>query len=391
MTKKKRSNIIIALMLTAALLSATFVTVFAEPQAVTQEEYDAAQEAAKEAKEATEAKRKEAKEVAKQAAAAVANFEEAEKQLGVISAEVDEKKIEIGNIEADIANTKAEMEAKQTEIADQNNSLNSRLTAMYKNGNSGFVDVILNSQDVEDLLSNIGMVHKILESDQNLLKKLQKDYKILKKLKKELEAEEAALVDEQIALEAKEYETEELKKRYQEEADKMHALQAQKEAEAAEMAADAKAKQEAAENMIVEAGGNINLAPGEYAWPTNANWQLSDKYGWRICPFHGKEFHNGLDIVLTSGTKGSPVYAIADGYVTRASWYGGYGNCIQYAIGNGYSVLCGHLSGYNCKKDQYVTKGSVIGYIGSTGASTGPHLHFTVFQDGSTINPLSLY
>ena len=391
MTKKKRSNIIIALMLTAALLSATFVTVFAEPQTVTQEEYDAAQEAAKEAKEATEAKRKEAKEVAKQAAAAVANFEEAEKQLGVISAEVDEKKIEIVNIEADIANTKAEMEAKQTEIADQNNSLNSRLTAMYKNGNSGFVDVILNSQDVEDLLSNIGMVHKILESDQNLLKKLQKDYKILKKLKKELEAEEAALVDEQIALEAKEYETEELKKRYQEEADKMHALQAQKEAEAAEMAADAKAKQEAAENMIVEAGGNINLAPGEYAWPTNANWQLSDKYGWRICPFHGKEFHNGLDIVLTSGTKGSPVYAIADGYVTRASWYGGYGNCIQYAIGNGYSVLCGHLSGYNCKKDQYVTKGSVIGYIGSTGASTGPHLHFTVFQDGSTINPLSLY
>ena len=391
MTKKKRSNIIIALMLTAALLSATFVTVFAEPQAVTQEEYDAAQEAAKEAKEATEAKRKEAKEVAKQAAAAVANFEEAEKQLGVISAEVDEKKIEIGNIEADIANTKAEMEAKQTEISDQNTALNSRLTAMYKNGNSGFVDVILNSQDVEDLLSNIGMVHKILESDQNLLKKLQKDYKILKKLKKELEAEEAALVDEQIALEAKEYETEELKKRYQEEADKMHALQAQKEAEAAEMAADAKAKQEAAENMIVEAGGNINLAPGEYAWPTNANWQLSDKYGWRICPFHGKEFHNGLDIVLTSGTKGSPVYAIADGYVTRASWYGGYGNCIQYAIGNGYSVLCGHLSGYNCKKDQYVTKGSVIGYIGSTGASTGPHLHFTVFQDGSTINPLSLY
>ena len=143
--------------------------------------------------------------------------------------------------------------------------------------------------------------------------------------------------------------------------------------------------------MIVDAGGDIDLAPGEYAWPTASNWELSDKYGWRRCPFHGREFHNGLDIVLTSGTNGSPVYAIADGYVTRASWYGGYGNCIQYAVGNGYSVLYGHLSGYNCKAGQYVTKGSVLGYIGSTGASTGPHLHFTVFQNGSHINPFSLY
>ena len=171
----------------------------------------------------------------------------------------------------------------------------------------------------------------------------------------------------------------------------MHALQAQKEAEAAEMAADALRKQLEAEKMIVDAGGEVDLAPGEYAWPTASNWELSDKYGWRRCPFHGREFHNGLDIVLTSGTKGAPVYAIADGYVTRASWYGGYGNCIQYAIGNGYSVLYGHLSGYNCKAGQYVTKGSVLGYIGSTGASTGPHLHFTVFQNGSHINPFSLY
>ena len=143
--------------------------------------------------------------------------------------------------------------------------------------------------------------------------------------------------------------------------------------------------------MIVEAGGQIDMAPGEYAWPTMSNWVITSKYGWRICPFHGKEFHNGIDIVLTSGTKGSPIYAIADGYVTRASWYGGYGNCVQYACGNGISVLCGHLSGYNCSDGQFVQKGSVIGYIGSTGNSTGPHLHFTVFRNGESINPFSLY
>lgn len=387
MKNRKKRNLLVVFMLIAALVSAAFVSSFA----VSQDEYDKAQEDAKKAREATEAKRNEAKEAAKAAAAAVANFEEAEKKLNSISADIEDIKIAISNKEAEIADTKAEMEAKQAEIEEQNDALNNRLTAMYKTGNTGFVDVILNSESVEDLLSNVGMVQKILESDQNLLKKLQKDYKKLNKLKKELEQQEAALEDQQIDLEAKEIETEALREKYQKEADEMHALQKQKEAEAAEMAADALAKQLEAERMIVDAGGNIEVAPGEYAWPTQSNWELSDKYGWRICPFHGKEFHNGLDIVLTSKTYGSPVYAIADGYITRASWYGGYGNCIQYAIGNGYSVLCGHLSGYNCKAGQYVTKGSIIGYIGSTGASTGPHLHFTVFQGGNTINPFSLY
>ena len=77
-----------------------------------------------------------------------------------------------------IEETKAKMEAKEKEIEDQNTALNNRLTAMYKNGNAGMVDVILSSESVEDLLSNVGMVHKILESDQELLRKLQKDYEI---------------------------------------------------------------------------------------------------------------------------------------------------------------------------------------------------------------------
>ena len=375
------------LVLIASLTAAAFATSFA----VSQEEKDAAEKAAKEAKNASEERRKEAKAAAKAAAEAVANFEEAEKELEQVAADIEAIKVEISYTETEIMNTKDEIAAKEAEIETQNEALNKRLTAMYKTGNSGFVDVILNSESAEELLSNVGMVHKILESDQKLLKKLRKDYKKLQEIKDRLEEQEMALLDQQISLEAKEAETEELKKRYKAQADEMHALQKQKEAEAAEMAADAAAKQAEAEAMIVESGGDIEVAPGEYAWPTRSNWQLSDKYGWRICPFHGREFHNGLDIVLTSGTSGSPVYAIADGYVTRASWYGGYGNCIQYAIGNGCSVLCGHLSGFNCKKGQYVTKGSVIGYIGTTGASTGPHLHFTVFQNGSTINPLSLY
>ena len=387
MTESRKKNIFIVFILIASMVTAAFVSAFA----VSQEEKDKALQDAKDAKQATEQKRQEAKDAAKKAAEATASLEEAEEKLEALQVEIEATEAQIANTMAEIENTKAEMAAKEAEIEEQNEALNNRLTAMYKTGNSGFVDVILNSESVEELLSNIGMVQKILESDQNLLKKLQKEYRELEELKKTLEIQEAALLDQQIALEGQQAETEELKAKYQKEADEAHALQEQKEAEAAEMAAQAAAMQAQAEALIVESGGQIEVAPGEYAWPTASNWELSDKYGWRICPFHGKEFHNGLDIVLTSGTYGSPVYAVADGVVTRASWYGGYGNCIQYAVGGGVSVLYGHLSGYNCSAGQFVKKGTVLGYIGSTGASTGPHLHFTVFQGDETINPFSLY
>ena len=387
-TGANKRNIILIILLIAAMIGQSLISAYA----VTQEEKDAAEKAAKQAQKKTEQKRAEAKEAARKAAAAVENFEAAEAQLESLSGQIDATLAQISSTKGDIEVTLGKMDKKEAEIEDQNEALGDRLTAMYKTGNVGFVDVILNSQDVEDLFANIGMVHRILESDQDLLKKLQKDYKKLKKLKKQLEQQQAALEEQEIALEAKEIETEELKARYKEEADKYKAMEDELEAQALELAADAAAKQAAAEAMIVENGGDVEVAvSGAFAWPTNGGWQITSNYGWRICPFHGKEFHNGVDIVLSSGTMGSPVYAIADGMITRASWYGGYGNCIQLACGGGYSALYGHLSGYNCSAGQFVKKGTVIGYIGSTGNSTGPHLHFTVFKNGEITNPLGIY
>ena len=393
--RNRKLHIMLAIVLTLALIGGTWHSTYRaamlDSYAVTEEEKAAAQKEADEAKAAADAKKKEAKAAAKKAAEATANFEEAEKRLDALAAQVEQTKAEIDATRNEIAVTKDKMQKKEKEIEEQNDALNNRLTAMYKTGKVGFVDVVLSSESVEDLLANVGMVHKILESDQELLKKLQKDYKELQKMKKHLEEEEAALEQQEINLEAAQAETEELKKKFKAEADKYRAMEEQLEAEGYELAAEAAAKQAAAEAMIVENGGSVSTTPGEYAWPTSANWYITSNYGWRICPFHGREFHNGVDVVLKSGTFGSPVYAIADGMVTRASWYGGYGNCIQIAHGGGYSSLYGHLKGYNCKSGQFVKKGTLIGYIGSTGNSTGPHLHFTVFKDGSITNPLGLY
>lgn len=388
-----RITLVIALALTlcTGTWRSAYNAVMLESYAVSEEEKEAALKEADEAKAAADAKKKEAKAAGKKAAEASKNFEEAEARLEALQGQVEQTRADIAATEAEIESTKAKMQKKEQEIEEQNNALNNRLTAMYKTGTVGFVDVVLSSESVEDLLSNVGMVHKILESDQELLKKLQKDYAELKEMKKHLEEQQAWLEQKQIDLEAQEAETEELKKKYKAEADKYRAMEEQLEAEGYELAAQAAAMQAAAEAMIVENGGNVSAVPGEYAWPTSANWYITSNYGWRICPFHGREFHNGVDVVLKSGTNGSPVYAIADGIVTRASWYGGYGNCIQIAHGGGYSSLYGHLKGYAISNGQFVKKGQLIGYIGSTGNSTGPHLHFTVFNNGSITNPLGLY
>ena len=317
----------------------------------------------------------EAKEAAKKAAAATANFEAAEKKMKALQAELEAT-------QANIKKTKKDIKKKKEEIAKQEDDLGARLTGMYKTGTVGYVDVILSSEDITDLISNIGMVQKILESDQDMLKGLEKQHKKLKKLKTKLE-------DDEIAIEANKVATEEIKKKYQKEADEWHQKELQLQAESAALAAEAYRNGANADELIRKNGGKIDTS--NFAWPTNGNWVITSEYGWRICPFHGKEYHDGLDICLNSGTYGSPVYAISNGIITRASWYGGYGNCITLSVGNGYSALYGHLSKFGCSNGQYVTKGQLIGYIGSTGNSTGPHLHFTVFKDGASISPWSIY
>lgn len=120
-------------------------------------------------------------------------------------------------------------------------------------------------------------------------------------------------------------------------------------------------------------------------WPTNSQYVTSE-FGRRYNPFDGttSDWHGGLDI---GDDYGAPVYATASGYVERASWYGGYGRYIRISHDYGYQTCYGHLSSINVDAGDYVKKGQVIGYVGSSGYSTGPHLHYEVLLWGSEVNP----
>jgi murein DD-endopeptidase MepM/ murein hydrolase activator NlpD len=139
------------------------------------------------------------------------------------------------------------------------------------------------------------------------------------------------------------------------------------------------AQQKAAGIAGVESPG----ASGMFSWPVTGT--ITSPFGWRSNPFGGApEFHQGLDIAAPSGTT---VTAAAGGTIIMAQWYGGYGNYILIDHGGGYSTGYGHLSAIYVSVGQSVQRGQAIGAVGSTGQSTGPHLHFEVRIAGKPVDP----
>ena len=123
--------------------------------------------------------------------------------------------------------------------------------------------------------------------------------------------------------------------------------------------------------------------------PVHARWYLSSAFGWRKSPFTGaRSYHSGVDMACPQGTR---IYAAMDGKVTSTGFNNTYGNYVIVTHHSGYKTLYGHMSAIAAVKNQYVTQNSVIGYVGSTGLSTGPRLHLTVFKNGKQINPQNLW
>lgn len=124
--------------------------------------------------------------------------------------------------------------------------------------------------------------------------------------------------------------------------------------------------------------------------PLRGGYYFSSRYGWRTSPFDSsrRSFHSGIDMACRSGT---PIYAALEGKVTTAGWSEVFGNYVIVSHHSGYKTLYGHMSSISTKKGAYVTTSTVLGKVGSTGLSTGPHLHFTVYKNNRTVNPADLW
>lgn len=285
---------------------------------------------------------------------------------------------EITEAEAKLKQLEKEVEEAQEKVDTQTTNLNSRLRNMYKTSSIGYVDVLLDSGSLSELLTNLDLVKKIYSADQKLLEELKTAHEELEQkkqeaedLKTELEASKKEKEEDKATLEAEKAATAEANEATQREIDEL-----QEEAW----------KKIAAEEASSGSDGSSYYG-GIMAWPTPSTSLITSPFGYRIHPIYGyRKFHSGIDI---GASYGSSIVAANAGTVTFAGYSSGYGYYIKISHGGGYTTLYAHCSSLLVSKGQTVSRGQTIAKVGSTGASTGAHLHFEVIVNGTHQNPLN--
>ncbi len=306
-------------------------------------------------------------------------------------------------------NQRISLEKKRTE---QVETLGEMLKTSYMYGEESYIDLILGSRDISDFLQRLDFISYHMEYSNTLIEEMENTASTLDEvtlsLETSLEAMTALKTEYEIAkteLEPKLAAVDALILELQNDTVYMESQLATEEKDTAALEKDIQAlekqiaekeaqlKKEEEEKNKKE--GNKGTADkkgstggnGNIIWPIKGYRPTTSSYGYRKDPFTGKTaFHNGLDIAAPHGTN---IYAAASGTVTRASRYDTYGECVIIDHGGGMITLYAHCSGYNVKVGQKVEQGDVIAFVGSTGRSTGNHLHFVIRVNGAYKDPNS--
>jgi murein DD-endopeptidase MepM/ murein hydrolase activator NlpD len=274
-------------------------------------------------------------------------------------------------------------------LLDQQESFATRLAAYYKEGPVSYAEVLLGAQDVSDFLDRQYYVSRVVSADADLVSELREAKDEVARQQKRLLAYQAELTaaheenaDRVAQVASQASAREELLKTIERE----RALQEQR---LAELEEDSNEIQHSLEQELARRRAN----PGRYrnlprwsgSFSMPARGPVTSGFGYRYHPvLKYRRLHTGLDI---GAGYGSAVYAAAAGEVIFASWRGGYGQCIIVLHGGGVATLYAHLSRIHVRAGQTVRRGQKIGAVGSTGLSTGPHLHFEVRRNGVPVNP----
>ena len=304
-----------------------------------------------------------------------------------------------------IADKQEELDAATARWQELNEQYKERIRAMEENGKVSYWSVLFNANSFSDFLDRLAMIEEIAAADQRRLQELNDAAAVVEQAKTELAAEKSALEESKKELEASFDELEEAQK----ESDELLKELIATDATYQELLAEAEKKQVESERYI----SNLEHAYDEakereyQEWlasqppknPTGSNtvdgvtWLMPIKYtyfsspfGYRIHPIYGDwRFHAGVDLAAPTGT---PIYATRGGQVTIASYEaGGAGYWVSINHLDGYSSRYMHMTHFIVSPGQYVAAGQIIGYCGSTGGSSGPHLHFGIYKNGEAVNP----
>ena len=322
-------------------------------------------------------------------------------QISVLKSQISEVQNSIGVKEQEITAKQNEIARKEQEIADQWDDFKSHMAAMQELRDGGSVAMLSAVNDLYELLTFNEVMQdisikdtEILDNMKNAKEALESDKLTLESQRSELQSKKADLDAQNSQMRAKQNELNSSVAAAQMSA--AEAQQAQKDAQAAiesdEMNYEAVKKQ--IQKMIAAAAASKpTLSFTGFICPLKSYSRISSEYGWRKNPVTGvNKLHAGTDFAAPGGT---PIYAAASGYVQVAGWSsGGYGNYViiyhgKMSDGNQYSTLYGHMRSVATSAGKYVQQGEIIGYVGSTGNSTGNHLHLEVWKGGSKANAVN--
>nr|WP_170312384.1 peptidoglycan DD-metalloendopeptidase family protein [Paenibacillus sacheonensis] len=312
----------------------------------------------------------------------VSQINEVGGQLNKVQSQIDDKETQVKQAGADL-------EAAENRIVKQDKLLQSRVRLMYTNGLVSYLDVLLSATSFSDFIDRMDSLSSILGQDREILASRKKDKVLVEEKKQEVENSLAEvktmygkLAGYHDLLKDKEKQKEVMVLKYKDQADELDEISSDQEEllmKLAKQVSDLEAKKKTIK-VYYNPGGKLGM-------PLRASWHLSSPFGYRIHPITGaKKLHTGMDMAVPKGT---PIYAAESGVVIVAQWWSDYGNCVIIDHGGGLWTIYGHIrdGGIKVEKGQAVKRGQKIAEVGSTGMSTGNHLHFEVRLNEKAVNP----
>lgn len=314
---------------------------------------------------------------------AMAEYNAIDREVVAQQAVVDKTHADVAECEAKIAQKDEELRIAQEECDKQYAAYCERAKKLLQKGNVSYLEILVDADSFSDFLTRVSLVKQIAKYDNNKLEELREFANQIELLKKELEEENVRLTALKKEADAQMAVLREKQAKSQSIIDALKAdIASYEKALKAQEAAEAAAREEI---RRLTQGSSGTYTGGAFAWPSVSTY-ITSPYGTRVHPVTGKvKTHSGIDIGAGMGTN---IFAAADGTVIISGWNsGGYGNYVVIDHGGGITTLYAHCSSLLVSRGQKVSRGQVIAKCGSTGMSTGPHLHFEVLKNGAHTDP----
>ena len=319
-------------------------------------------------------------------------------QLSEIELQIAELSIQILDKEAEITEKEKELQiAIETETA-QYEAMKRRIQFMYEQGDANYLSLIFSAENFSDMLNKADYIEQLSAYDRQKLDEYVAITNYVRLCKSELELQKQILDQQKQGVQLRQNEVESLIANKKTEIEKYQSNIATQQAAIEEYEEDLRFQNElisqleaevlaAKKEILLENGISVSYSGEKMTWPCPAYTRISSEYGWRIHPTLGvNKYHNGVDMAAPTG---SDILAAFSGEVVAATYNSTMGNYVLMNHGNGYYTIYMHASKLCVTPGQVIVEGEKIAEVGSTGRSTGPHLHFGVRKNGEYVNPMS--